>query len=258
MKPTVRKTKPALFSSQTLSRTFEAVARGRLSSEEAFRRFRNLPYETLGCARIDHHRRMRKGIPEAVYASGKSFGQLCAITERMKRSGEPLLITRLDGTVFRKLKRRFCGLRYSETARLAYWNTQKAPKNETAIVVISAGTSDIPVAEEAALTLEILGKNVVRIFDCGVAGLHRLADQIPVLEKAKAVICVAGMEGALPGVVAGLVSAPVIAVPTSVGYGAHLGGFTALFAMLTSCAQGISVVNIDNGFGAACFAALIK
>lgn len=233
------------------------VSSGKICPKGAYERLKNLPYETLGFARVDHHRTLRKKMPEAIYAPGKSIEQLKKILKSHLAAGEPVLVTRLEKKIFKELKKRFIRLRYSREARLAYQNGKKASEKGAPVAVITAGTSDIPVAEEAALTLEAMGKNVVRIYDCGVAGLHRLVDKLSELRKAKAVICVAGMEGALPSVVAGLVAAPVVAVPTSVGYGASFKGLSALLAMLNSCAQGVAVVNIDNGFGAACFTALL-
>jgi len=247
----------ASFSEQGLKKILRQVSSGKICPKGAYERLKNLPYEALGFARVDHHRPLRKKLPEAIYAPGKSREQIRKILKSHLAAGEPLLLTRLDEGVYGDLRKEFPGLCYSPEARLAYQNGRKIRKKDAPVAVITAGTSDIPVAEEAAVTLEVMGKNVVRIYDCGVAGLHRLVDKLPELARAKAVICVAGMEGALPSVVAGLVSAPVIAVPTSIGYGASFEGLSALLSMLNSCAQGVAVMNIDNGFGAACFTALL-
>lgn len=246
---------------KTVERILKQVEGRRLSSRGAFEKLKNLPYETLSCARIDHHRSFRKGFPEAVYAPGKTLKQLEKIIASIRASGHNLIVTRLEKKIFSTLRKKFPSLRYSDDARIAY--IQQTPRIHTngktaTIAVLTAGTSDLPVAEEAALTLELIGKHVIRLYDCGVAGLHRLLDQLPRLKEVRAIVCVAGMEGALASVVAGLVDKPVIAVPTSVGYGASFKGIAPLLTMLNSCAQGIAVVNIDNGFGAACFAASIS
>jgi len=243
---------------KAVERILKKVEGRKLSSKKAFERLRNLSYETLPFARIDHHRSLRKGFPEAVYAPGKTLHQLEKIIAALQRSGQNLIVTRLKRNTYDTLRKKFRGLQYSREARIAFF--QKPNPNgayRRPIVVLSAGTSDSPVAEEAALTLELTGRRVLRIYDCGVAGLHRILDQLPRLREANAIICVAGMEGALASVVAGLVAKPVIAVPTSVGYGASFKGIAPLLTMLNSCAQGVAVVNIDNGFGAACFAASI-
>ncbi|MBI4115070.1 MAG: nickel pincer cofactor biosynthesis protein LarB [Candidatus Omnitrophica bacterium] len=252
------------------AKAIEKILRGvesrRLSSKRAFDRLKNLPYETFPFARIDHHRALRKGFPEAVYAPGKTIPHLEKIIHSIRKSGQNLIVTRLDEKTYRSLRKKFKDLRYSKEAKIAYLSQNlrqfqilASQKNGEipSIAVITGGTSDLPVAEEAALTLELTGRRAVRLYDCGVAGLHRLLDQLPKLRQVKAIICVAGMEGALPSVVAGLSDKPVIAVPTSVGYGASFKGVAPLLTMLNSCAQGVAVVNIDNGFGAACFAVSI-
>lgn len=255
---------------KTIEKILGQVEARRLSSKKAFTKLRNLPYETFSFAKIDHHRSLRKGFPEAVYAPGKSIRQLEKIINSIKRSGQSLIVTRLEEKVYKVLRKKIPTLRYSDPARIAYLSV-RAPRRgtvpffsrngclrrESAIAILTGGTSDLPVAEEAAVTLELVGRRVIRIYDCGVAGLHRLLDQLPQLGKVKAIICVAGMEGALASVVAGLTDKPVIAVPTSVGYGASFKGIAPLLTMLNSCAQGVAVVNIDNGFGAACFAASV-
>ncbi len=248
------------FTQKSIEKILKQVEGRRLSSRRAFEKLKHLPYETLSFARIDHHRSFRKGFPEAVYAPGKTAKQLEKIIASIQRAGHNLIVTRLEKKVYRALRRKFPSLRYSEDGRIAYFKPSSRIHTNgkiSSVVVLTAGTSDLPVAEEAAFTLELIGRRVVRIYDCGVAGLHRLLDQLPRLKEAKAIICVAGMEGALASVVAGLVDKPVIAVPTSVGYGASFKGLAPLLTMLNSCAQGVAVVNIDNGFGAACFAASV-
>lgn len=250
-----------MYSEKALRKVLAELRKRRISEEKAYLRLKHLPYEAFDYARVDHHRHFRKGLPEVIYAPGKTPDQIKRIARSILKSGQPLLITRLEAQVYRKLKPTFPLLRYSQQGRVAFQIARSGRVNgrlrQTPIAVLTAGTSDIPVAEEAAVTLELIGRRVERIYDCGVAAIHRLFDKLPDLERASAIICVAGMEGALPSVVAGLVSKPVIAVPTSVGYGAHFKGLTSLLAMMNSCAQGIAVVNIDNGFGAACFASMI-
>ncbi len=253
------------YSEQVLRQTLKKLRERRISEEKAFSKLKNLPYEVFQFARIDHHRHFRKGFPEVIYAPGKTLEQMVRIVRSIRQSGQALLLTRVEAPLYRKLKRVFPFLRYSKQGRIAYQvgaPLNGAGKGKTSvkapIAILTAGTSDIPVAEEAAVTLEIIGRPVERIYDCGVAAIHRLFDKLPDLEKAKAIICVAGMEGALASVVAGLVAKPVIAVPTSVGYGAHFEGLSPLLTMINSCAQGIAIVNIDNGFGAACFASMIS
>jgi NCAIR mutase (PurE)-related protein len=211
-----------------------------------------LPFADLGYARVDHHRGIRQGTPEVVLALGKTVDQIAGITQELVRAGEDVLVTRLDAEVAETLLARVPGLQYVPLARVATY--RHAPVDggaQSKVAVVTAGTGDVPVAEEAVETLSMCNVAVERVFDVGVAGLHRLLSALPALRAARVVIVVAGMEGALPSVVGGLVAAPVIAVPTSIGYGTSLGGLTALFGMLSSCAAGITVVNIDNGFGAA-------
>ncbi len=247
------------FTRKQIEKILKQVESRKLSSKKAFEKLKNLPYETFSFARIDHHRKLRKGFPEAVYAPGKTLSQLEKIAGSIKKSGENLIVTRLEKKSYQALKKKVKGLRYSEEARIAYFSSSNSASNgkSGSVAVLTGGTSDLPVAEEAALTLELIGCRALRMYDCGVAGLHRLLDQLPQLKEVKAIICVAGMEGALASVVAGLTDRPVVAVPTSVGYGASFEGITPLLTMLSSCAQGVAVVNIDNGFGAACFAASI-
>jgi NCAIR mutase (PurE)-related protein len=228
----------------------EAVSRGELGPEQALARLRDLPVEDLRFARVDLHRSLRHGVPEAVFCQGKAPEQVLAIVQRLAQDHDNVLCTRADAAVIRALEDSGLPCRVHADARLVIVNP-RAGEGVGLIVVISAGTSDLPVAEEAAVTAEAMGNRVERLYDCGVAGLHRLVPHLGLLNEANAVIAVAGMEGALPSVVGGLVDRPVIAVPTSVGYGASFGGIAALLAMLNSCAPGVSVVNIDNGYGAA-------
>ena len=228
----------------------EAVSRGELGSEQALARLRDLPVEDLRFARVDLHRSLRHGVPEAVFCQGKTAEQVLAIVRRLAEQHDNILCTRAEPTVIEALIASELECRIHAEARLVVVKPRPS-EGVGLIVVISAGTSDLAVAEEAAVTAEAMGNRVERLYDCGVAGLHRLVPHLDLLNEANAVIAVAGMEGALPSVVGGLVDRPVIGVPTSVGYGASFGGITALLAMLNSCAPGVSVVNIDNGYGAA-------
>ena len=225
----------------------------------ALERLKSLPFEDLDFATVDTHRSLRQGFPEVIYGEGKTAAQIKAIATAMVKHKENVLITRLEKKKAVALKRSFKKALYNESARTLFIKTHKIEKSgRGTILVISAGTSDVPVAEEAAITAEVMGNNVERLYDVGVAGIHRLMHKKDALLSANVLIVVAGMDGALPSVVAGLVARPVVAVPTSVGYGANLGGLTTLLAMLNSCAGGISVVNIDNGFGAAVVASRIN
>jgi hypothetical protein len=235
------------------------VQRGSVGVEEAVKRLKTLPYEDIGCATLDTHRSLRQGHPEVVYGEGKTTADIRAIAGRLSERGENVLITRLDRRRAASLKRVFKKAEYNEDARTLFIKSHPVEmRGRGTILVISAGTSDRPVAEEAAVTAEALGNRVERLYDVGVAGLHRLLARRDEIFSANVLIVVAGMEGALPSVVAGLVERPVVAVPTSVGYGANLGGMTTLLAMLNSCSAGVSVVNIDNGFGAGTVASLIN
>ncbi len=234
-------------------RLLELLARvkgGGLSPAEAADRLAHLPFEDLGFAKVDHHRGLRQGVPEVIYGQGKTPDQVAGIFERLARQGPNVLCTRATAEIAGAVAGRVAGTRWHESARVVELRGEP-PEPVGLVAVAAAGTSDLPVAEEAAVVLEALGSRVERLYDVGVAGLHRLLAQADVLRRAACVVAVAGMEGALPSVVGGLVDVPVIAVPTSVGYGASFGGVTALLAMLNSCASGVSVVNIDNGFGAA-------
>ncbi len=239
------------------------VRAGTVDTDTAFAQLKALPYDDLGFARIDNHRAVRTGLPEAIYCAGKTPTQVAAIAARMQGQGSPVIGTRCDGPTWAAVQLAVPDAVYHAAARLFIIPpdpTSQAALDVAAarrgpIAVLTGGTSDLPVAEEAALTAEATGNRVLRIYDVGVAGLHRLLARLPDITQAAVVIAVAGMEGALPSVVAGLISAPLIAVPTSVGYGANFGGLTALLAMLNGCAPGVAVVNIDNGFGAGYLAA---
>ena len=236
------------------------VAEGRIAPQQALDRLRHLPFEDLSFARIDHHRPLRQGHPEVVFCEGKMPAQVVTICERLEAASGSFLGTRASPEVARLLMERFPRLVWNQLARTVHLPTTDRSRRLTStgtILVVSAGTSDLPVAEEAAVVAEVFGHPVERLVDVGVAGLHRLLAATDQLQKARVVIVVAGMEGALPSVVGGMISAPVIAVPTSVGYGASFGGLAALLAMLNSCASGVTVVNIDNGFGAAAAASRI-
>jgi pyridinium-3,5-biscarboxylic acid mononucleotide synthase len=237
----------------------ERVAAGHVSAAQALQLLRHLPFEDLGFARIDTHRSLRREIPEVVFGAGKSAAQIIKIGERMIAASLNLMVTRLAPEKAAAVKRRLRKFDYRPDARIGVLLRDKpVVRGHGAIMVASAGTSDMPVAEEAAVSAEFFGNRVERLYDVGVAGLHRLTSQLKRLDAASVIIVVAGMEGALPSVVAGLVRKPVIGVPTSIGYGAALGGIAPLLGMLNSCAGGLTVVNIDNGFGAAVAATLIN
>ncbi len=240
----------------------EAVRAGALSLEAAEWRvldcLRRAPFEDLTFARVDHHRPVRQGFPEVVFGPGKSVDQIVSIAERIVARGHTLLVTRTTAEVYAAIQARVPGVEFHPDARAITLRQGEVPPGRGVILVAAAGTSDVPVAEEAALTADLMGNRVDRLYDVGVAGLHRLLAAHERLVGARVVIVVAGMEGALPSVIGGLVDVPVIAVPTSVGYGASFGGLTALLAMLNSCAMGVGVVNIDNGFGAAALASAIN
>jgi len=242
---------------ESLRDLLEAVKAGRVSPEQAVDRLAVLPYEDLGFAKVDHHRALRRGFPETVYGAGKTAEQIEAIVGRIAAQGQRALVTRTTADVAARIAAAHPSVRYHEAARCLTIDAGSRPSLPGGIVVLAAGTSDLPVAEEAAVVAEFHGAAVERVYDVGVAGLHRLLDKTETIRRADVVIVVAGMEGALPSVVAGLVDSPVIAVPTSIGYGASFQGLAALLAMLCSCASGVGVVNIDNGFGAAHLACLI-
>lgn len=235
----------------------EAVAQGKLSAEDATEQLKHLPFEDLGYAKIDHHRSLRRGMPETIFSSGKTPKQMIEIIAHMKEHGSNILATRCTPELAEEILQAHPDLTYHTTARCLTLTVTEPEPLDGYVAVVCAGTSDLPVAEEAAITCEMQGCRVERIHDVGVAGLHRVLSQREVLTGANALVVCAGMEGALPTIVAGLVDKPVIAVPTSVGYGASFEGIAALLGMLNSCAEGVSVVNIDNGFGAGINAALI-
>jgi NCAIR mutase (PurE)-related protein len=236
---------------KTLRDLLEAVQKGQVSPDQAVEQLRTLPYEDLGFAKVDHHRALRTGFPEAVFGAGKTPEQIAAIVDRIAAQGQNVIVTRTTADVHRRVLASQPSAVFHESARCITVEMKAAPQLPGRLAVVAAGTSDMPVAEEAALTASFYGASVDRIYDVGVAGLHRLLDRAETIRQARVVIVAAGMEGALPSVVAGLVAAPVIAVPTSIGYGASFHGLAALLAMLNSCACGVGVVNIDNGFGAA-------
>jgi hypothetical protein len=240
-----------------LREMLESLQTGVLSIDEALGRLRDLPYEDIGYAALDHHRALRTGYPEVVFGLGKTPEQVGAIAERLAAQNDRLLVTRATVEAYRAVKERVPDAVYHADAR-AITLDRSHEARRPGVVICCAGTSDVPVAEEAAVTAELMGSAVDRMYDVGVAGIHRLLDKTERLRAAKALVVVAGMEGALPSVVGGLVAAPVIAVPTSVGYGASFGGLAPLLAMLNSCAAGVAVVNIDNGFGAGYMAAVIN
>src|SRR5436190_1500774 len=251
-----------MTSNKQLQDLLEQVARGEIDPATARDRladaFRARPFEDLGFARVDHHRSIRQGFPEVVLGLGKSPAQIAAIAAEIVSRGSTLMITRANEAAFDAVRAVVTGATYYADAAIVAFRQQDVAPGKGTIVVAAAGTSDLPVAEEAARTAELMGNQVQRLYDVGVAGLPRLIGERSMLAAARVIVVVAGMEGALPSVVSGLVSVPVIAVPTSVGYGASFGGLAALLGMLNSCASGVSVVNIDNGFGAASIASLIN
>lgn len=234
------------------------VKSGRVSPAAAEARLRNLAFDAMGFATVDTHRNVRRGFPETVYGEGKSVAQIVAIVGRLAKEGQTALVTRVGPEVHAAVRRAHPKAVYHPEARALILRAGRKTRGRPGVVVVTAGTTDIPVAEEAALTAELMGEEVRRIYDVGVAGLHRLLAHQEALTTANVAVVVAGMEGALPSVVAGLVDCPVIAVPTSIGYGAGMGGFAALLGMLNSCSPGLAVVNIDNGHGAGCLASLIN
>lgn len=242
-----------------LKQILENVQSGSLPIEEALQRMRSLPFEEVGeFARVDHHRAIRTGFPEVVFGQGKTPSQVIQIVRRLMAQNDRVLVTRVTPEMAAEVLAGVPELTYYETARLLILDHSNSEKRLPGVVVATGGTADIPVAEEAALTAELMGNQVERVYDVGVAGLHRLLNQLGKIQKAHVIVVAAGMEGALASVVGGLAAAPVIAVPTSVGYGASFGGLAALLTMLNSCATGVAVVNIDNGFGAGYLAGLIN
>jgi NCAIR mutase (PurE)-related protein len=244
-----------------LRNLLERLRAGRLTTPQALDRLRHMPFEDLGFAKIDHHRALRQGYAEVIFGRGKTPQQVAQIVRgmlRVKGSKQNILITRADRHIYAAVQRISRATKFHSLSGVITIRRNTTIAGKGTILIVTAGTSDIPVAEEALLTAETMGNRVESLYDVGVAGLHRLMGHREKLTTARVIICVAGMEGALPSVVAGLVSVPVIAVPTSTGYGASFGGLTALLAMLNSCASNVSVVNIDNGFGAACVATVIN
>jgi NCAIR mutase (PurE)-related protein len=241
-----------------IRKLLEEFKQGKIDISEMEKRFHHFISDAHGFVNIDNGREHRAGMPEVIYGAGKTAEQVGQIAERMVKNGLPLLTTRATPEMYAEVKRILPEAIHNPIARTIVYTKEEKPKSESYIAVVSAGTSDMPVAEEAVVTAEFLGNQVKKTYDVGVAGIHRLFDKIDMIRGAKVVIVVAGMEGALASVVGGLVDKPVIGVPTSVGYGANFGGISALLSMLNSCASGVSVVNIDNGFGAACQASLIN
>ena len=248
-----------MVSEQGLRQWLREVRDGRRTIQRVVHDLKRLPIDTLPFARLDTHRRLRRGLPEAVLCEGKTAAQLLAITRRMIRTRELVILTRLEPSVAVLLQRKIPAVRYDGVARLGFWIPPRVRQRLRGLVVVaSGGTADMPVAEEAARTLELLGSRTVRLYDVGVAGIHRVLKAFALLQRAQAIVVAAGMEGALASVVAGLVRCPVIAVPTSIGYGASFAGIGPLLTMLNSCAPGVAVVNIDNGFGAGYLAHVIN
>jgi len=243
---------------KALKKLFEHVRRGRLSPDEAVERLRHLPFEDLGFANVDHHRSLRAGMPEVVFGPGKTAQQFSEIFVRLARHGGNVLATRVSPEQARAVRRKLRKAEFHELARALTLTQDDTRYGKGRIAVVSAGTSDIPVAEEAVVTAQMMGNEVQHVYDVGVAGIHRLLARRELLAQARVIIVCAGMEGALPSVVGGLVGVPVIAVPTSVGYGASYQGIAALLGMLNSCASNVTVVNIDNGFGAGYVASVIN
>ena len=247
------------MTAEMLKRLLRQVAEGEASVDSAFRKIRALPFESLGMASVDHHRSIRQGVPEVILGEGKTAAQILRIARAMRKAGADVLITRLDKGKLTAIRKQFRRADVYPEARCAVIRSARAVANGKGnILVVTAGTSDIPVAEEAAVTAEFLGNRVERLYDVGVAGIHRLLMQKKALLSARVIVVVAGMEGALASVVGGLTDKPVIAVPTSIGYGASFGGVAALLGMLNSCAPTVAVVNIDNGFGAGVISSVIN
>jgi pyridinium-3,5-biscarboxylic acid mononucleotide synthase len=246
------------MNAKEVEKLLKGVKKGETSVEDALEILKNFPYTDLGFARIDHHRELRTGYPEIIYCSGKSVEQVKEIFKVMSEKENNVFGTRANQEMYEAVRSISPSAVYYPVARIISVQKVKPEEPESKIAIITAGTSDMPVAEESATTAELLGNKVLRIYDAGVAGIHRLVDNLPEIRKCRVIIVIAGMEGALASVVGGLVDKPIIAVPTSVGYGANFGGISALLAMLTSCSTGVTVVNIDNGFGAGFAASMIN
>jgi len=246
------------LNAEAICKIFEEVRKGKLLPDEAVQRLRHLPFEDLGFAKVDHHRALRAGMPEVILGEGKTPAQVAQIFSQLAKHGGNILATRTTRQQFAAVKKKAPKAEYRELARAVVLRRERKKYGKGIIAVVSAGTSDIPVAEEAVVTAELMGNDVERLYDVGVAGIHRLLANHGALTRARVVVVCAGMEGALPSVVGGLIGVPVIAVPTSVGYGASFNGLAALLGMMNSCASNVSVVNIDNGFGAGYVASLIN
>ena len=246
------------MTNKEIHKILESVKEQKINPEEALALLKDFSFQELEYAKIDHHRELRTGYPEIIYCSGKTTEQVKGIITAMLEKDVDIMATRASEDLFNSVKDLHPQLVYYKEARIISIKKKNSKLPETNICIITAGTSDIPVAEEAAVTAELLGNKTERIFDVGVAGIHRLMNKLDIIKRSKVVIVVAGMEGALASIIGGLIDKPIIAVPTSVGYGANFGGVSALLAMLTSCAGGVSVVNIDNGFGAGYYASMIN
>ena len=246
------------MNAKDLKHLFERVRSGEVSADEAVEKLRHMPFEDLGFAKVDHHRSLRAGMPEVIFGPGKQPKHLAEIFERLAARGNNVLATRVVEEQVRAVRKKFRKAEYNEVARTLILRQKAEKSGKGTVAIVCAGTSDVPVAEEAAVTADLMGNDIARIYDVGVAGIHRLLAHKLQLSEARILIVCAGMEGALPSVVGGLVGVPVIAVPTSVGYGASFGGLTALLGMMNSCASNVTVVNIDNGFGAAYVATMIN
>lgn len=244
--------------SQKIEHLLKRVRSGAVSSDKALKVLKDLPYKDLGFARVDCHRRMRRGFPEVIFGKGKTPEQIVEIAKKIILHDGTLLITRTDKKVFLKVKKACPGAKFDEKAGIVYFTKEEPVIKKGTVLIVTAGTGDMAIAQEARITLEVMGNRVEMLYDVGVAGVHRLLDKKGVLEKANVIIVIAGMEGALASVVSGLVSRPVIAVPTSIGYGASFSGLAPLLTMMNSCSPGVAVVNIDNGFGAGYMASMIN
>ncbi len=246
------------YSRHSVNKVLSHLKKGRISQASAFKKLEGFPFHDMGFAKIDFHRTLRKGYPEAIYAPGKKNHEVAEISKRIIASGSTLIITKASPELYEYLVKIIRDIKFNAQARIIYFQKKRTTRKKNPVLILTAGTSDIPIAEEAALTLELLGNRTQKLYDVGVAGIHRLVDKIELLKRAKVIIVVAGMEGALASIVGGLVASPVIAVPTSVGYGASFAGLSSLLTMLNSCSPGVCVMNIDNGFGAGYFAGLIN
>lgn len=246
------------MTAEDIAKLLRQVRQGRVGVDKALDRLRDMPYENLGFAKIDHHRPLRQGLPEVIFGRGKTPDQIEELVRRMLRQGHNILITRGDAEIFERVRKLDARARFYSASGAIDVRRERKMRGRGLVLVVTAGTTDIPVAEEALVTAEVMGNRVEPLYDVGVAGLHRLLGESKALKRARVVIVAAGMEGALPSVVGGLVAAPVIAVPTSVGYGASFRGLAALLGMMNSCAPNVAVVNIDNGFGAGYLASVIN